>query len=145
MRRPAPAYAAAVEEGRVIADLNMTPLIDVLLVLIVMFIMLVPVMTHQVSIDLPPPGPATSAPATPHRLVMTRGGAVTLDGVGVSDAGLGERLAGLVRADEGTTVVLGADPQARYERVDQVLAVVKRAGVTRLGFEGLGADLNAIH
>lgn len=135
MRRPVPAYAAA-NESRVIADLNMTPLIDVLLVLIVMFILLVPAMTHEVSIDLPS-GPAAVGAVTPHRLVMTRDGAVTLDGVGVSGTGLGERLAELVRADGRTTVVLASDPLARYERVDQVLAVVKRAKVTRLGFEGL--------
>lgn len=134
MRRPA--YAAATEEARVIAELNMTPLIDVLLVLIVMFILLVPAITHEVAIDLPQ-GTAIGTPTPPHRLVLTRAGAVTLDGVGLNDAGLGARLAGLVRVDGKTSIVLASDPLTRYERVDQVLAVVKRAGVTRLGFEGL--------
>lgn len=138
MRRPTPAYAAAAPDGRVIAELNMTPLIDVLLVLIVMFILLVPAMTHEVSIDLPQGTAPVTLPTAPHRLAMTRAGAVSLDGVGMTDAALGERLAALVRTDAKATVVLGADPLARYERVDQVLAVVKRAGVTRLGFEGLG-------
>lgn len=134
MRRPVPAYAAAIEEGRPIADLNMTPLIDVLLVLIVMFILLVPPTVNEVPIALP--GPGRPLPLTTHRLTVARGGAVALDGVGVSDAGLAARL-GPIGRDEQATLVLRTDPQARYERFVQVLAAVKRAGVTRLGFEGL--------
>lgn len=136
MRRPVPALAAAHNEGAVIADLNMTPLIDVLLVLIVMFILLVPVVTNEVPIDLPA-GPSETLPQVTHRLTIAQGGAVALDGVAVSDAGLGGRLAAL-SADERATLVMRTDPEARYERFVQVLAVVKRAGVTRLGFEGLG-------
>lgn len=135
MRRSAPAYAAPVAEGRPIADLNMTPLIDVLLVLIVMFILLVPPMLNEVPINLPAPGGET-LPVTEHRLAIARGGAVTLDGVGVSDAALAERLAPIARGEQAT-LVMRTDPQARYERFVKVLAVVKRAGVTRLGFEGL--------
>lgn len=126
MRRPVPAYARAVEEGRPIADLNMAPLIDVLLVLIVMFILAVPPMLNEVPITLPAPGGPT-LPVTAHRLAIARGGAVTLDGVAVSDTALGARLAPLAR-DERVTLVMRTDPQARYERFVQVLAVVKRAG-----------------
>ena len=137
MRRPVPAYV--MPEAKPIAELNMTPLIDVLLVLIVMFILLVPAITHEVAIELPQGPPAVSAPPVAHRLVMARDGGLMLDGVGVSDAGLAERLAMLVRADATATLTVNFAPLARYERADQVLAVVKRAGVTRLGFEGLGA------
>lgn len=135
MRRPLPAYAVAIEEARPIADLNMTPLIDVLLVLIVMFIILVPPTLTEATVALP--GPAGKAlPVTMHRLVIAQGGAVTLDGVGVSEAALAMRLATVVR-DEQATLVMRTDPAAPYERFVAVLAVVKRAGVTRLGFEGL--------
>jgi biopolymer transport protein ExbD len=133
MRRLQPAYASAVGEGRPIAELNMTPLIDVLLVLIVMFILLVPAVTNELPVDLPR-GPTTDAPGVTHRLTVTRDGAVALDGVGLSDAALAGRLAAL---GEDAAVTLAAAPDARYERAVQVLAVVKRAGVTRLGFEGL--------
>ena len=113
MRRPVPAYAAAIDEGRPIADLNMTPLIDVLLVLIVMFILLVPTMTSEVPITLP--GPSRAAlPATTHRLTMARDGAVALDGVGGSEAALAARLGAVVR-DEQATLVMRTDPAARYE------------------------------
>ncbi|WP_419809861.1 ExbD/TolR family protein [Sphingomonas sp.] len=135
MRRPVPAYAAAIDEGRPIADLNMTPLIDVLLVLIVMFILLVPTITNEVPITLPGPS-GRVLPVTTHRLAVSRAGAVTLDGAAMSDAALAARLAPVGR-DEQATLVMATDPAARYERFVQVLAVVKRAGVTRLGFEGL--------
>lgn len=139
MRRPIPAYAAAVEDGRPIVELNMTPLIDVLLVLIVMFILLVPKITNEVPITLPGPS-GTALPLTTHRLEMARNGAATLDGVAMSDAELAARL-GPVGRDEQATLVMRTDPAARYERFLQVLTVVKRAGVTRLGFEGLAAEI----
>jgi biopolymer transport protein ExbD len=133
MRRLQPAYANAVGEGRPIAELNMTPLIDVLLVLIVMFILLVPATMHELPVDLPG-GATKEAPSVTHRLTVARDGAVALDGVGLSDAALAERLAAL---KDDAAVTLAAAPDARYERAVQVLGVVKRAGVTRLGFEGL--------
>ena len=135
MRRYA---VAAPVRTDLVADLNMTPLIDVLLVLIVMFILLVPTMTHEVPIDLPRPGPNRSLPLERHRVVLARNGAVALDGVAMSDAGLAARLPAIAGNAQAELTML-TDPQARYERFDQVLAVVKRAGVTRLGFEGNAA------
>lgn len=129
MRRPVPAYAAAMQEGRPIAELNMTPLIDVLLVLIVMFIMVIPAMTNEIPVTLPGRSERV-LPVTTHRLAVARDGAVTLDGVAVSEAALAARLGAVVR-DEQATLVMATDPAARYERFVQVLAVVKRAGVER--------------
>ena len=126
MRRPVPAYAAVIDEGQPIADLNVTPLIDVLLVLIVMFIMVIPVMTNEVPITLP--GPSRAAlPAATHRLTVAREGAVALDRVGVNEVALAARLEAVVR-DEQATLVIRTDPAARYERFLRVLAVVKGAG-----------------
>ena len=136
MRRPAPAYAAAVQEGRPIAELNMTPLIDVLLVLIVMFILLVPAAITELEVPLPAPAPVTAAPPVTHRLTLSPRGAVALDGVALSDAALGARLAGLA---PNAALVFAADPAVRYDRAAAVLGVVRRAGVTKLGFEGIGA------
>jgi biopolymer transport protein ExbD len=121
-----------------IADLNITPLIDVLLVLLVMFIITIPPLTHNVEIDLPVPGDGVAAERVTHRLALSRGGALSLDGVALSDAALPARLRA-VREEPGALLLFRPDPLTRYERADQVLAVVKRAGVTRLGFEGLDA------
>lgn len=89
----------------------------------------------MVPIDLPQPGPDRALPQTTHRLELSRSGAVTLDGVATDDAGLARALPALTR-DPRAVLTLRTDPEARYERFDQLLAVVKRAGVTRLGFVG---------
>lgn len=128
-------YAPAIE-ARPMGDLNITPLIDVMLVLLVMFILAVPAVTHEVEVDLPGPGGTPPVERVEHRLALGRDGAVTLDGVGLSGAALRARLATLA-ADPAALLLFSADPQARYGLADELLAEVKRAGVTRLAFEGL--------
>ena len=113
--------------------LNITPLIDVLLVLIVMFILCLPLATNELPIDLPgKPGPASDAPV--HRLAIGRTGALSWDGPAMDAAGLDARLRDAVAED--ATLTFAPDAQARFAVVHRALATVKRAGVTRLGFEG---------
>ena len=131
---PAHAYAAPVE-GEAIGGINTTPLIDVMLVLLVMFIITIPAMTHQVPIDLPQPAPDRTRPITTHRLELLPSGALRLDGAPVAPAALEARLATL-RADPQASLILAPDPAVPYAPVAETLATVKRAGVTRLGFEG---------
>jgi biopolymer transport protein ExbD len=136
MSRFVPAYARQIAgEPQIIGELNMTPLIDVLLVLIVMLIITMPVMTHNIPVDLPGKTPDRSLPQVTHRLELSRGGSLSLDGRAVSDAELPVRLKAM-RTDPQAMLTMRTDPEARYERFDQTLAIVKRAGVTRLGFEG---------
>ena len=118
------------------AELNITPLIDVMLVLLVMFILAVPAITHKVPVDLPQAGIVPPADRVTHRLELLRDGSVRLDGAALADAALPARLGALAR-DPATLLTFRADGQARYERADQLLAEIKRAGITRLGFEGL--------
>lgn len=129
---PRPAFADA---SAPIANLNMTPLIDVLLVLLVMMILSVPIITHAVPVDLPqgpaePPGHHMA-----HRLDLDAAGTLTLDGAAIADAALPHRLEAL-NADPAAELHFAAAPEARYARFDQTLAVIKRAGITRLGFVG---------
>ena len=135
MRRAA---FAAPAEPEPLSALNITPLIDVLLVLLVMLILTIPIMAHKVPMDLPQPAPLPPAERVTHRLALTPAGTVTLDGAAVPDAALPARLAAL-RADPRTSLVFAADPAVRYERFVATLATVKRAGITRLGFENLSA------
>ncbi|WP_404336386.1 ExbD/TolR family protein [Sphingomonas sp. MMS12-HWE2-04] len=114
--------------------INVTPFIDVMLVLLIVMILSVPVATHKVPIDLPQPGGETVA-ERPHQLAIDAGGALFWDGAPLRDAALPGALATLQR-DPEAVLHLRTDPEARYERFDNVLAVVKRAGVKRLGFEG---------
>jgi biopolymer transport protein ExbD len=117
------------------SELNTTPLIDVMLVLLVMFIIIVPVLSHKVTIDLPsvphPPG----TPPTIHTLSLDASNHLYFDGQAISLASLPARLAA-VREDLNSELHLSADGAARYEVYDEVLAEVKRAGITQLGLVG---------
>lgn len=117
-----------------IAAINITPLIDVMLVLLIMMILTLPTVTHEVPVNLPAPGPVT--PMITHQLDIAASGALMLDGAAVSEAALPARLAA-IHADPHATLALNADAEARYETFDRILATIKRAGVTRLGFVGL--------
>jgi biopolymer transport protein ExbD len=132
----APAYADAAGRGEPIERLNITPLIVLMLVMLVISILNLPTLTHELWSTCPSRGQNRSLPVMKDRLVLAQGGGLTLDGVAVDDTALAARLASVV-ADRQAVLTLRTDPEARYERFDQVLAVVKRAGVTRLGFEGL--------
>jgi len=121
-----------VADCELLGDLNITPLIDVMLVLLVMFIITVPAMTHKVPIDLPT-GMAADRPPTMQRLAIAADGAVRLDGAPIAMAALATRLEPLA-TDAGASLVIDPDPQARYEVFDRTLAVIRQAGVERLGF-----------
>ena len=115
--------------------MNMTPLIDVLLVLLVMMILTIPIMTHKVPIDLPPPGPVVPTAHTTHRVDLGADGRLAWDGVAIADAALPARLAAMQR-EPAADLQIAANAEARYERFDQTLATIKKAGITRLGFVG---------
>jgi biopolymer transport protein ExbD len=127
--------AARVADHQPIASMNITPLIDVLLVLLIMMILTIPAVTHTVKIDLPSSAPGTTTPQKMHRLDIGASGALSLDGAAIDEAALGTGLAPIV-ADKAALLTINADAASRYEVFDRVLARVKRAGVTRLGFVG---------
>ncbi|MDF2382962.1 biopolymer transporter ExbD [Nostoc ellipsosporum NOK] len=116
-----------------IGAINITPLIDVMLVLLVVIIIAIPIASHKVPVDLPAK-PGTADPLPPVVLAIDRQGALHWNGAALADAALPERLAALQKS--GAVLHLQTDPEARYERFDGILATVKRAGITRLGFVG---------
>jgi biopolymer transport protein ExbD len=134
-RRLIPAYP--VENGAPIAEVNTTPLIDVMLVLLIMFIITIPIGTHGVKIDLPNgvPPPASLEPEK-HVLAMDSAGALLLDGAAVSEADLRGRLRGIEDRNPLAQFHFQVDGTARYEDFDRVLAEVKKAGIQNLGFVG---------
>jgi biopolymer transport protein ExbD len=127
------ARTARIPEPVPFSGINVTPFIDVMLVLLIVMILSIPTMTHKVPIDLPVGG--DPALEVPHKLAIDRGGALYWDGKPIGDAALPGALAGL-KADPQGVLHMQTDPEARYERFDSVLAVVKRAGIERLGFVG---------
>jgi biopolymer transport protein ExbD len=135
-RRAIPFYT--VPDQRPIADLNTTPLIDVMLVLLIMFIITVPVMTHKVAIDLPQPGARTESEPIIHHLALEADGGLYWNGESVRKTDLPARLVSMLQ-EPASQLHLSANGDARYEDYDELLAILKRGGVERLGFVGNAA------
>jgi len=126
-------------EGEPMMDINTTPLIDVLLVLIIMLIITIPPQTHAVKLDLPidqsdqPPPPIDPVK---NKVVVTAGGAVLWNGAPVNLTQLRQYLDVTQQMDPIPELHLQPEPNARYLIVDQVLAVTKQAKVSKMGFVG---------
>jgi biopolymer transport protein ExbD len=119
-----------------IIDMNTTPLIDVLLVLLVMFIITIPIQTHAVKIDLPVPKTAPLPRAIANTLEITRAGDLLWNGEPITRDGLRYDLQLTQRMPRIPELHLRPDPHARYEVVDEVLAIIKREQVRKVGFVG---------
>lgn len=120
-----------------VEELNVVPLIDVLLVLLVMFIITIPMQTDAVKIDLPV-GPPVHDLVKPTRkeIVVTSGDEIQWDGAAVTRARLSVLLATSQQLEPEPELHLKPQPDARYELVNEVLAMSKRAQVGRMGFVG---------
>jgi biopolymer transport protein ExbD len=129
------ARTAAVHHGEPMGNINVTPFIDVLLVLLIMIILTVPPGTHKLPLDLPNGPSPTFQPEPPHRLTIDAKGALGWDGRAVGDAELKGLLVALAEKP-GASLEIQSDPEARYERFESILATIKRSGVTRMGFVG---------
>lgn len=127
---------AIAREPNPIMEINTTPLVDVMLVLLIMFIITIPLPTHSVKLDLPGPPPGAVIDHVKNRLVITPSGVLLWNGRAVSDTGYQSLLAATQRFADPPELQLQPDAATRYERVDQVLAMTKRAHVTRMGFVG---------
>jgi biopolymer transport protein ExbD len=132
------AFSAKVESPP-IAGINITPLVDVLLVLLTIFMLSAQVITHRNRVDLPVAGDATGARPEPLRVTVDPGGLVFLNDTLVSDAALATQLdiaTSTAQGDAAKTphVELRARDQASYDDVARVLALVKAHGVTGIDF-----------
>jgi biopolymer transport protein ExbD len=132
--------------GEPMMDINMTPLFVVLLVLIIMLIITIPPQTHAVKLDLPQDQPnQTPPPILPvkNKVVVTQGGAVLWNGTPVNLTQLRQYLDVTQQMDPVPELHLQPEPDARYDLVDQVLAVTKQAKVSKMGFVGNEAYMTA--
>lgn len=131
-RRRQIAYADVAEQP--FSTINTTPIIDVMLVLLIMFIITLPLMTHSVKIDLPSDGHTQDQ--EPHQLALDAASRLTWNGAPLAEADLPARLAAFRRTSPDRALLFRAEAETRYEDFDRVLADVKRAGVRHLGFVG---------
>src|SRR4051812_18553632 len=127
------------DSGEPMIDMNVTPLIDVMLVLLIMFIITIPIQTHAVKLDLPvnqqnqPPPPIDPVK---NKVVINAQDQVLWNGAPVSMPQLRSYLDTTQQMNPIPELHLQPDATARYETVDQVLAVTKQAHVQKMGFVG---------
>ncbi|MDO9369512.1 MAG: biopolymer transporter ExbD [Sphingopyxis sp.] len=125
------------DENEPMMDMNTTPLIDVMLVLLIMFIITIPVQTHAVKIDLPIADNSTSnVDPEKNKVMIDPQGTITWNGAPIDLAQLAAYLEQTKALPVEPELQVQPDPYARYIVVDNVLAVIKRSGVGKLGFVG---------
>ncbi|MBY0285212.1 MAG: biopolymer transporter ExbD [Sphingomonas sp.] len=125
------------DDGEPMMEMNTTPLIDVLLVLLIMFIITLPIQTHAVKVDLPQNNPnSVQVNADKNKVSIDPTGVVAWNGQPVDDVTLRQFLDQTKTIDPEPELHFQPDPAARYEVVDRILAVIKKSGVGKLGFIG---------
>ncbi len=126
-------------DGEPMMDMNMTPLIDVLLVLLIMFIITIPVATHSVDIDLPQPQP-NPPPVTiepiKNKLVLTAQEQILWNGTPISEGDLVTILQQSTTMQPEPELQFEPEPLASYDLSAKVLQIIKASGVTKFGFVG---------
>ena len=118
-------------------EINTTPLIDVMLVLLIMFILTVPIQTHKVPLDLPSGGTSVLERQDKNLISIDAANRIFWDGQPVANLTTLRQYIDLSQAQAREPELhLRPDPATRYAVVDAVIAVVKQSRVTRFGFEG---------
>ncbi len=120
----------------VMMEMNTTPLIDVLLVLLIMLIITIPVSTHAVKLDLPVPRPDVAIDHVKNVLVIDQNGTLAWNGTRVNRGELRVLLDESRALPRPPELHLAPVAQAPYGVVDSVLALTKRAQLSRVGFVG---------
>ena len=131
------AMTAGREDDTPMMDINTTPLIDVMLVLLIMFIITIPLQTHAVKLMLPgEKPPQVLTPPLKNEIVVSAQDQVLWNGAPVSLVVLRQYLDASQTMNPIPELHVRPDAQARYVLVDKVLAVAKRAHVEKMGFVG---------
>ena len=134
------AMSAGSDDGEPMMEMNTTPLIDVMLVLLIMFIITIPVATHSIDIDLPVATPPTDTPPPidpiKNKIVLTQDSKILWNGVQIDQNGLINSLQATTRMATEPELQFQPEPDAGYELSAQVLQVIKAANVTKFGFVG---------
>ena len=129
------------------AEINVTPLVDVMLVLLIIFMVTAPLLVAGVPIDLPESrAGALDQDAEPVQLSLDRQGQLTIDETPVTDAQLPtqlSRIAAEPAPPEGRRIYLRADKGLEYGRVMRVMGELNKAGLNRVALVSVGGDAPA--
>ena len=124
------------------AEINVTPLVDVMLVLLIIFMVTAPLLVAGVPVDLPESrAGALDQQAKPVQIALDRNGRLFIDDVAVSDSQLAQRLAAIAAEPappEGRRIYLRADRSLDYGRVMRVMGELNRAGLNRVALVSVG-------
>ncbi|MAK99740.1 MAG: biopolymer transporter ExbD [Citromicrobium sp.] len=134
------AMSGGKDDGAPMMEMNMTPLIDVLLVLLIMFIITIPVATHAVNIDLPSPDPNNPPPdqidPVKNKIVLTQDGQILWNGDNISQPELVRNLQLTRDMQPEPELQFEPEPLASYDLSAKTLNIIKASGVTKFGFVG---------
>ena len=133
------AMSGGSDDGAPMMDMNMTPLIDVLLVLLIMFIITIPVATHAVNIDLPQPNPNDAQQdidPVKNKVVLTQDGEILWNGETINQGQLARNLQLTTEIDPEPELQFEPEPLASYDLSAKTLNIIKASGVTKFGFVG---------
>ena len=124
-------------EADVMLEMNMTPLIDVMLVLLIMLIITIPIQNHAVHLNMPIGAPPPSAPPTVVTIDVDYDGTVLWNGLALPDrATLESKLKSVAAMPDQAEVHVRPNKQVAYKSVAAVLASAQRIGVTKIGIVG---------
>jgi len=125
-------------EGEVMVEMNTTPLIDVMLVLLTLLIITLPIQTHAVKLDMPTPNaaPPTVIPETVE-LGVDFDGTISWNGAQIDRATMDSYFADAARKDPQPEIHVNPNRLAKYDAVAKVLADAQRLGATHIGFTGI--------
>lgn len=133
------AMSGGKDDGAPMMEMNMTPLIDVLLVLLIMFIITIPVATHAVNIDLPSPSPLEDNPPVDpikNKIVLTAPGQILWNNIPINENQLVGNLQQSLTLAVEPELQFEPEANAGYDLSARVLNIIKNSGVTRFGFVG---------
>jgi biopolymer transport protein ExbD len=123
------------EAEGLMSEINMTPLVDVMLVLLIVFMVTIPVLHHAVRIDLPhASSQKENMKPVQIDLAIAADGAVSWNGTPVDEPTLQAKIAAAAQAQPQPELHLSADRKVMYEKVAQVMSAAQRGGLVKIGF-----------
>ena len=132
------AMSGGKDDGSPMIEMNVTPLIDVMLVLLIMLIMTLPPVTNSVNIDLPTPSnvPTNNVEPVKNKIVLSNNDEILWNGLAINDGQLVANLQQTLTFAVEPELQFEPEPNASYNLSSQVLNIIKGSGVTKFGFVG---------
>ncbi|GAO54129.1 MULTISPECIES: biopolymer transporter ExbD [unclassified Novosphingobium] len=133
------AMSGGKDDGSPMMEMNTTPLIDVMLVLLIMFIITIPVATHAVNINLPqasPPNPDQKVDPVKNKLVLTTAGQILWNGAPTTEGQLVSLLSATKAMNPEPELQFQPEEYASYETANRILKIITDSKVTKFGFVG---------